>query len=57
MPYVPINSPNSLSVCRSRRWILARRDKGISVWKVKSFDESDGEGGYEKVLETEFKVR
>ncbi|TIA87453.1 hypothetical protein E3P99_03164 [Wallemia hederae] len=56
-PYVPLNGRNTVSVCRARRWIIARRDNGISVWRLKSSDEDYGEGGYDKVLDTEFKFR
>ncbi|TIB33895.1 hypothetical protein E3P84_01988 [Wallemia ichthyophaga] len=56
-PYVPLNGRGSVSVCRARRWVIARRDMGLSVWRIKSADEDFGEGGYDKVLDTEFKFR
>ncbi|TIB73425.1 hypothetical protein E3Q24_01192 [Wallemia mellicola] len=56
-PFVPLNGRNSVTVCRSRRWVVARRDSGISVWRVKSAEEETGDGGFEKILDIEFKFR
>lgn len=59
MAYVGRN----VSVCRSKRWLVCRKDDGISIWRIEERrrkDEDDDEEeseGYEKVLEMELSTR
>lgn len=69
LPFVPSSGKGSLlgggsviRVCPERRWVVARREKAVAIWKLPdtaSADEEEGfakEDNWKKVLEIQAKV-